>query len=199
LFNSPRLRPDLPNYPLVEQLIRVTATTVTGPASGPSGSASIGDVPTLYVAFTQQQQSGSLRPRDREPCLAADMNNGGLSPGYYLARLAQSYNSLPVYEVGAGSSGATGPAGPTGSTGPAGPTGSIGPPGPTGSQGPPGTQGTTGPQGPPGPAGSVGPCSAYYTGTYYPISSLSFNTSTCVLTYNTYTVVVDCGLIRSVS
>lgn len=189
-FSAPKLRPDLPTYPVTQQLIRVTATTVPSPSAGPSGSGDeVGPVPTLYVAFTQQQRTGDLQPRDREPCLAADVNVTGLSPGYYLGRLSNSHNSLPVYEVIPGS-GSQGPPGPAGSIGPIGPQGSQGIPGPQGSRGDPGTQG------PPGPAGSI-PCNLRFTGSKMPVMSLSFSTSTCILTYTTETVVIDCGQIVS--
>lgn len=182
-FNSPKLRDDLPRYPPLIQAVRVTATTVPGPAA-PVGSDSLAAASILYVAFTQQLRSDTLTPRDREPCLVASLDGVELSEGYYTsARLAGTYNSLPVYEVaGSGGSGAQGPPGPQGSQG------IPGPPGPAGSDGPPG---------PPGPTGSIGPCNLYFTGTETVIHSISFNTSTCILTYGTKTVVVDCGLIRS--
>lgn len=99
---EPTLRPDLPTYPVHTQLIRVTEAKVPGPSgvAQTAGSSVVG--PTLYVAFTQQLRTSGLLPRDREPCLADDMNGLGLVPGYYLGRLAQSFNSLPVYEIGAG-------------------------------------------------------------------------------------------------
>lgn len=103
-LTEPTLRDDLPRYPGVTQLIRVTATRAPGPTYGGNqvaGSSLLG--PALYVAFTQQLRSdGSLLPRDREPCLADDVDGTGLSPGYYIGRLASSFNSLPVYEVGTG-------------------------------------------------------------------------------------------------
>lgn len=162
---NPILRDDLPRYPPHLQLLRVTAATVPGPVGGSSAGAGVGTVPpsVLYVASTQQLRTDTLAPRDREPCLVVDVNNVGLTAGYYLGRLAGSWTSLPVYEVvvgtGTGSTGPQGPAGPTGSTGNPGTQGSPGPQGPigpTGSTGNPGTQGSIGPIGPAGPVGSTG-------------------------------------------
>jgi hypothetical protein len=99
-LNEPTLRDDLPRYPPLLQMLRLTATQVAGPSgfAQAMGSSVLG--PTLYVSFTQQMRDdGSLLPRDREPCLADDVNGLGLTPGFYLGRLAGSFNSLPVYEV----------------------------------------------------------------------------------------------------
>ncbi len=96
----PTLRDDKPLYPQLVQMLRVTATQVAGPAgfAQAAGSSVLG--PTLYVSFTQQMRDdGSLLPRDREPCLANDVNGLGLTPGFYLGRLSGSFNSLPVYEI----------------------------------------------------------------------------------------------------
>lgn len=98
-IHPPFFGPQLPVYPHLLQLCRVTAATVPGPAGvfQPAGSSFPG--PTLYVSFTEQLQTGSLIPRDREPCLVDDVNGTGLTPGYYLCRLAGSFNGLPVYEA----------------------------------------------------------------------------------------------------
>jgi hypothetical protein len=88
-LERPTLRDDLPRYPYPQQLLRVTGTTIPGPAPGT----------LLYVSSTQQLRTDTLTPRDREPCWACDPNRLGLSPGFYLGRLAGSYGSLPVYEV----------------------------------------------------------------------------------------------------
>lgn len=101
-LTAPVLREDLPLYPHLIQLIRVTAATVPGPSgvsqmAGVAGSSVLG--PTLYVAFVEQLRTDGLIPRDREPCLADDVRGDGLEPGYYLGRLAGSHNSLPVYEI----------------------------------------------------------------------------------------------------
>lgn len=74
-----------------------------GPSGGSSSGIGTGTVPpsVLYVASTQQLRTDTLSPRDREPCLVVDVNGLGLTTGYYLGRLAGSYNSLPVYEVSA--------------------------------------------------------------------------------------------------
>ncbi len=95
-FTPPTLRSDLPTYPHLLQAVRVTSTTVIGPigfmSSGLSGMR-------LYVSSTQQLRTDALMPRDREPCLALDLNQLDLTPGYYLGRLAGSYLGLPVYEI----------------------------------------------------------------------------------------------------
>lgn len=86
---GPMLRDDLPRYPPLLQLIRVTTSTITGP----------GGSPPLHTSYTEQLRTDTLAPRDRESCLAVDVNGGGLAAGYYLGRLAGSFNNLPVYEV----------------------------------------------------------------------------------------------------
>lgn len=95
----PALAPGQPVYPPLLQLLRVTAATVPGPAGVSQVVGSSVPGPTLYVAFTEQLTDDSLLPRDREPCLADDVNGLGLTPGYYLGRLAEQFNGLPVYEV----------------------------------------------------------------------------------------------------
>jgi hypothetical protein len=105
----PTLRDDLPRYPPLVQMLRVTATKVAGPGGFAqlAGSSVLG--PSLYVSFTQQMRDdGSLLPRDREPCLVDDVNGVGLTPGFYLGRLAGSWTSLPVYEVTSQKSGGSG-------------------------------------------------------------------------------------------
>lgn len=192
-FNNPTLKEDLPLYPPLDQLVRVTQAVVAGPSGVAQLAGSSVLAPVLYVAFTQQLRTDSLLPRDREPCLVADVNGFGLLPGYYTARLAGSWTSLPVYEVAFRSAALPGPQGPQGSQGIQGP---VGPQGSTGLQGPPGPTGSTGPQGPPGPSPSD--CAFYFTGSkQVVVPPLSFNSATCILTYNTETVVVDCGQIRS--
>lgn len=178
-LGPPNLHPDLPIYPPHLQLIRVTATTIAGPSSiaQTAGSSILAGI--YHVAFTQQRRTDSGLPRDREPCIAHDVNQTGLRAGFHLGRLAGSHNSLPVYEIVAlGPSGSIvgipGPQGPMGLTGATGATGSTGNPGTqgskgdkgdtgatgaTGSTGNPGTQGTsgaTGSTGPQGPEGSSG-------------------------------------------
>ena len=96
-----KLRDDLPRYPHLIQLLRVTKATIPGPSSAGSSAVGTGNIApgSLYISSTQQLRTDTLAPRDREPCLVVDVNNIGLSPGYYIGRLAGSYNSLPVYEV----------------------------------------------------------------------------------------------------
>lgn len=101
LFNPPTLRPDLPNYPSHLQLLRVTGGRIPGP-SGSLGQSStnLGVIyPYIYLAVTQQLATDTLLPRDREPCLVSDVRGTGLLPGYYLGRLAGTFQSLPLYEV----------------------------------------------------------------------------------------------------
>ncbi len=146
-FSRPVLRPDLPIYPVHTQLIRVTITTVTGPPGVEQvpGSSILAGI--YYVSFVQQRRTDSGLPRDREPCLAHDVNGFGLRPGFYIGRLAGTHTALPVYEVIAGATGSSvpGPQGPPGATG-------------SGVAGGPGGSGAPGPPGPQGPAGSLGPC-----------------------------------------
>lgn len=98
-LNGPDLREELPLYPPLIQLLRVTDATVAGPAGITQTAGSSVPGPTLYVSFTQQLRTDGLLPRDREPCLADDVNGRGIAPGYYLGRLAGSHTSLPVYEI----------------------------------------------------------------------------------------------------
>lgn len=105
-LTPPSLRPELPIYPGLFQLLRVTSATVPGPTGGASSGVGTGNVapPFLYVASTQQLRTDTLSPRDREPCLVNDVNSAGLIPAgqqfaYWLGRLAGSFNGLPVYEV----------------------------------------------------------------------------------------------------
>lgn len=184
-FTNPILRDDLPRYPVLDELIRVTETIVTGPSGVSQFAGSSVLAPVLYVAFVQQLRSDSLLPRDRVPCLAADINGLGLLPGYYTGRLAGSHTSLPVYEIAFKSANIPGPVGPRGSTGP---------------EGPQGPAGSTGPPGPPGDAGGplASGCAYFFTGSEEFISSISFNSMSCVFTYTTKTIVGDCGFIRSI-
>lgn len=99
-LHPPVLRDDIPNYPPLLQLLRVTGTTILGPGAG-SFPYGVGDAPALlYEAFVAQLRTDNLRPRDRETCLANDVNRLGLVPNrYYFGRLSGSYNDLPVYTV----------------------------------------------------------------------------------------------------
>ncbi len=157
-FMPPNLRADLPIYPVHMQLLRITAMTVPGPAGVAQTAGSSVTGPVLYVSFTQQMREGPLLPRDREPCLADDVNSTGLLPGFHHGRLTGSFNGLPVYSVVAlGPTGSLiGVQGPPGATGSAGPPGTMGTPGPVGSVGQPGTMGTPGPAGSAGQPGSQG-------------------------------------------
>ncbi len=134
-FGPPKLRDDLPRYPVVTQLLRVTAATVPGPSGGASTGPGVGNVPpsVLYVSSTQQLRTDTLAPRDREPCLAVEASGAALTAGYYIGRLAGSYGGLPVYEVVASTGG--GSTGPKGDKGDTGATGGAGPVGPAGSSG----------------------------------------------------------------
>lgn len=92
----PFFGPAQPLYPHLLQLLRITAATVPGP-QGYTSSSQVNA--NLYIAYTEQLRTDTLNPRDREPCLADDVNGFGLTPGYYLGRLAGQYNGLPVYEA----------------------------------------------------------------------------------------------------
>ena len=106
-FSTPKLGSDLPLYPHLMQLVRVTSATVPGPAGVAQVAGSSVLAPVLYVAFTQQVMEDSLLPRDREPCLVTHVDQisfarlvSPLAPGFYTGRLVGSHNSLPVYEIG---------------------------------------------------------------------------------------------------
>lgn len=80
-LDPPILQPDLPNYPLVEQLARVA-------------SDSIGS--NIYPGYVQQY-AGALAFRDREACYIWEPNGVQLSPAIYDCRLIGSYQDLPLY------------------------------------------------------------------------------------------------------
>lgn len=97
-LEHPTYRDDLPRYPLTQQLVRTLGGTVPGPTGGYTSSSVL--APLLYLGVVQQIQTDNILPRDREPCFIQDPNGLGLLPGrYYIARLASSYDSLPVYEA----------------------------------------------------------------------------------------------------
>ena len=158
-FARPNLRPDLPIYPVHSQLIRVTGTIVSGPtqAAQVAGSSVLSSI--YYVAFVQQRMTDTGMLRDREPCLAQDVNGLGLIAGFYHGRLAGNHSALPVYEVSA----TVGPVGSRGAPGSQGTPGSPGAPGTPGATGSTGLQGIPGVPGAPGPAGSAGPCGSSMT------------------------------------
>lgn len=106
-LTAPTLRDDLPRYPQVDQVVRVSGTTVPGPTGGYTSSSIL--APLLYTGAVQQLRTDTILPRDREPCLVSDLNGFGLAPGYYTARLAGSFNGLPVYAVGGAGAGVAGP------------------------------------------------------------------------------------------
>src|ERR1019366_9405294 len=85
-LSAPRLQPPLPGYPLLRQMVRV--------------SAQLGSV---YGSYVQQASGAALR--DREPCYVWEPNGIGLSPGTYRSRLVGSYNGpwgpLPLFAVSA--------------------------------------------------------------------------------------------------
>src|SRR3990167_2225915 len=148
MHNKPTIRPvglreDLPLYPPTQQLVRVTAATVAGPAGVAQVAGSSVLSSPLHVAFTQQLRTDSLLPRDREPCLAAGVRGYELTPGFHLGRLAGSHSGLPVYEVvEVGLTGAEGGGGPGGRQGGPGAQRPAGVGGRPGHAGAPGTAGT---------------------------------------------------------
>lgn len=101
-LTNPKLRDDLPRYPALPQLLRVTSGRVSGPSGVSQQANSSFLAGRLYVAFTEQLRTDTLMPVDREPCLVLDVNGLGLNPGFYIGRLAGSWTSLPVYEVALG-------------------------------------------------------------------------------------------------
>ena len=80
-LDEPLLQPDLPNYPLLEQFVRVY-------------SPSIGS--NIYPAVVQQF-NGTLGFRDREACYVTEPNGIALGPAMYDCRLIGSYLGLPLY------------------------------------------------------------------------------------------------------
>ncbi len=77
---APFLGPELPTYPELPQIIRVT-----GPAVG-----------SVYPGFVQQW-TPPLALRDREPCYIWEPNGITLGPGFYDSRLDGSYLGLPLF------------------------------------------------------------------------------------------------------
>lgn len=93
-LEPPILQPALSNYPVHIQVCRVTSS-VGASSSGTGGSSPF----NIYSALTQQFDSGTLSPRDREQCFVYDINGLGLVAGYYVCRLVGSLSGLPLYET----------------------------------------------------------------------------------------------------
>lgn len=83
-LDAPLLQPDLPNYPILEQFVRVTGNTIGG-----------GIYPCVVC-----QYSGSLTMRDREPAYVKEANGTALTPSYYDCRLVGSHLGLPLFMAG---------------------------------------------------------------------------------------------------
>jgi len=79
-LDAPRLQPDLPNYPVIDQMARVSAP-------------SIGN--NVYPAMIVQYD-GVLGFRDRTPCYIVEPNGVQLSPAIYDCRVVGSYLGLPL-------------------------------------------------------------------------------------------------------
>lgn len=80
-ISPPLLQPDLPNYPVIDQIVR---------ASGPS----IGN--NVYPGVIQQY-NGLLGFRDRAACYLTEPNGVALSPALYDCRLVGSYLGKPLF------------------------------------------------------------------------------------------------------
>jgi len=79
-IDAPILQPDLPNYPIVDQLARVT-------------SPSIGS--NIYPAIIVQYDGVSAF-RDRTLCYVTEPNGVSLSPSIYDCRVVGSHLGLPL-------------------------------------------------------------------------------------------------------
>ena len=85
-LQAPDFSPTAPTYPLLAQLVRVTAF--------------VGTVGALRVyAGLTQQYSPPLSLRDREDCYVVEANNLTLATGIYDCRLIGSHADLPLYAV----------------------------------------------------------------------------------------------------
>ena len=90
-ISPPLLQPDLPNYPLYPQFVRIRASSSSS-AGGPASTLPNG----VYAAFVQQYFP-DFSFRDREACYVFEVTRAELDPGIYYCRLVGSYNNLPVY------------------------------------------------------------------------------------------------------
>jgi hypothetical protein len=97
-YNTPTQRDDIPRYPPLIQIVRVSSALIT--ASGFGAVA-------MYECYTQQVNM--LVPRDREPAYLLDVNSNGYEIGTYLeCRLVGTYNNKPLYAVAMGARGGGG-------------------------------------------------------------------------------------------
>ncbi len=80
-IEPPLLQPDLPNYPIIDQIVRVSAPSIGG---------------NVYPAVIQQY-NGSLGFRDRTICYVVEPNGVLLSAALYDCRLVGSYLGLPLF------------------------------------------------------------------------------------------------------
>jgi hypothetical protein len=97
---DPTLRADLPVYPALIEICRVTSATVTGPP---------GCTANLYLSYIEQIDTTTLMPRDRITCLVDDLTGIGLVPGPYVCRLVGAYAGYPVYAAQLGAGGGPAP------------------------------------------------------------------------------------------
>lgn len=114
-LRPPFFGPGLPLYPQIDQIVRVQEPIVPGSSTGGGGGGSgtpsggIGSLtmgrrlgagagPTYYNAVTQQW-NGTTAFRDRENCIAIEMNGNQISPDLYPARLIGNYQGSPLYAL----------------------------------------------------------------------------------------------------
>jgi hypothetical protein len=76
LIQPPKIGPQLPIYPALPQIVRITGAALSGT--------------NVYPALTDQY-SGALAFRDREPCWFFEPNGTACGVGYYNARLIGSF------------------------------------------------------------------------------------------------------------
>jgi|SRR6516164_4725805 hypothetical protein len=81
---APHLGPELPLYPELPQLVRVTGPALVG-------------TPIPIFPCLVQQYAGGLTLRDREPAYVFEPNKYPLGPAIYDCRLVGSYSGLPLY------------------------------------------------------------------------------------------------------
>ncbi len=80
---SPVLRDDLPRYPPLIQVCRVTGDIVSGTTPPPN----------LYISYTQQVDTVTYLPADEEVCVVTDLTGDGLTDGYYVCRLVGTFTT----------------------------------------------------------------------------------------------------------
>ena len=84
-YEPPYLGKQLPTYPHLAQLVRLT------------GPALSGTVPAIYPCVVQQFDPTTLSSRDREQAYVVEPNGIALGPAIYDCRLVSSYLGLPLF------------------------------------------------------------------------------------------------------